>query len=72
MITINVGAMLLPIPLEDAIAQSIKALNAYENPIILILCIPAAITAGSVANRDKNGRPKKKSAPPRSRPALKE
>ena len=40
--------------------------------IILILCIPAAITAGSVANRDKNGRPKKKSDPPRSRPALKE
>ena len=28
MITINVGAMLLQIPLEDAIAQSIKALNA--------------------------------------------
>ena len=28
MITINVGAMLLPIPLEEAIAQSIKALNA--------------------------------------------
>ena len=27
MITINVGAMLLPIPLEDAIAQSIKAVS---------------------------------------------
>ena len=26
MITINVGAMLLPIPLEDAIAQSINCL----------------------------------------------
>ena len=31
MITINVGAMLLPIPLEAAIAQSIKALNGESH-----------------------------------------
>ena len=34
------------------------------------LCIPASITAGSVANSDRNCRPKIRSSPPRIAPEI--
>ena len=49
-----VGMMVLPSPRDAAIVQSIKAETQYEKAMILILCIPASITAASVANRDRN------------------
>ena len=40
-ITTIVGTIVLPSPLDAAIVQSINEDTAYENPIIIILCIKA-------------------------------
>ena len=49
-----VGMIVFPRPREAAIVQSMKEDTQYENAMILIRCMPASITAGSVANIDKN------------------
>ena len=49
-----VGMTVFPRPRDAAIVQSIKADTQYEKAMILILCMPASITAASVANRDMN------------------
>ena len=49
-----VGMIVFPIPREAAIVQSIKDEKQYENAMILIRCMPASMTAASVANRDRN------------------
>lgn len=72
MMTMIVGTTLLPSPLEAAMVQSIKALMAYDQPIIVSLSIPASATADSLVNSDKNSLPNKSSAPPKIPPAAKE
>lgn len=49
-----VGMTVFPRPRDAAIVQSIKADTQYEKAMILILYMPASITAASVANRDMN------------------
>ena len=49
-----VGIIVFPRPREAAIVQSIKEDTQYEKAMIFIRCMPASITAGSVANIDKN------------------
>ena len=66
--TITVGATLFPIPREAAMEQSINAEIAYEKAMMESRSFPAWITAGSVANRDKNPSPNKKKHPPRTAP----
>ena len=68
MMTMIVGTTLLPSPLEAAMVQSIKALMAYDQPIIVSLSIPASATADSLVNSDKNSLPNKSSAPPKIPP----
>lgn len=72
MITMIVGAMLLPMPRDAAIVQSMNALTAYDQPIIEIRCIPASTTAGSFVKSERNCLPKIRRSPPKNAPAAKE
>lgn len=63
-ITTIVGTIVLPSPLDAAIVQSINEDTAYDKPLIIILCIPASITSGSLVNNDRNCLPNIIRSPP--------
>ena len=49
-----VGTIVLPIPRDAADVQSINTDTALEKAMIRILCMPASMTAASVANNERN------------------